>query len=469
MTVDEWQRALRRQFGVDQTFAWENVGEEPVFSLYRVSNPQSGGRYLVTIRGEEPGVSTCTCGDFATNGLGTCKHVEFVLARLRQKRGGKQALAEGHQPAYSEVFLRSGTEREVCFRPGTECPVELARLAGRYFDDEGKLSDEAFGRFETFLAKSARIDHELRVADDVIAHIAQVRDAQRRDEILREAFPRGAKSAALNKLVQAKLYDYQREGALFAARAGRSLIGDEMGLGKTIQAIAAAEIMARHFGVERVLIVCPTSLKHQWEREIERFAPRPTTVIGGLRPSANGSYADDAFFKIINYDTVHRDLDLIQRWSPDLVILDEAQRIKNWETRTARSVKRIESPYCIVLTGTPLENRLEELVSIVQFVDRHRLGPTFRFLHEHQVFDEETGRVIGYRSSTASAKRCGRSCSAAAKAKCSTNCPSGSSKTSSSTMTPQQWAHHDENQEIVAKIVHKWRRYHFLSEQDKRG
>ena len=64
-----------------------------------------------------------------------------------------------------------------------------------------------------------------------------------------------------------------------------------MGLGKTIQAIAAAEIMARHFGVERVLIVCPTSLKHQWEREIERFTDRERQVIGGLRPRREQQFA----------------------------------------------------------------------------------------------------------------------------------------------------------------------------------
>ena len=78
------------------------------------------------------------------------------------------------------------------------------------------------------------------------------------------------------------------------------------------------------------------------------------------------------------------------------MILDEAQRIKNWNTIAARALKRIDSPYAIVLTGTPLENRLEELISIVQFVDQHRLGPTWRLLHEHQVTDE-AGRVIGYR------------------------------------------------------------------------
>jgi SNF2 family DNA or RNA helicase len=74
---------------------------------------------------------------------------------------------------------------------------------------------------------------------------------------------------------------------------------------------------------------------------------------------------------------------------------DEAQRV-NWNTIAARALKRIESPYAIVLTGTPLENRLEELVSLVQLVDRHRLGPTWRLLHDHQMRDE-TGRVIGYR------------------------------------------------------------------------
>src|SRR4029077_18702371 len=106
------------------------------------------------------------------------------------------------------------------------------------------------------------------------------------------------------------LYDYQAEGALFAARSGRSLIGDEMGLGKTIQAIAAVEVMARHFGVERVLIVCPTSLKHQWEREIARFSGRSTQVINGLRPRRERHFAVDAFYKVMNYDSVHRDLDL---------------------------------------------------------------------------------------------------------------------------------------------------------------
>lgn len=82
--------------------------------------------------------------------------------------------------------------------------------------------------------------------------------------LLDDAYPDGADSEALKNLLNTPLYPYQCQCALFAARAGRALIGDDMGLGKTIQAIAATELLTRHFGVERLLVVCPVSLKHQW-------------------------------------------------------------------------------------------------------------------------------------------------------------------------------------------------------------
>ena len=307
-------------------------------------------------------------------------------------------MAEGFHPEYTEVFLQYGAERRVIFRAGTECPQELIDLADKYFNKEGVLLPGSFGKFQTFLSKASEIDHDLRCYDDVLNFVAEVRDEDKRKKHLDDVFPVGARSAHFKNLLRVPLYKYQREGALFAARAGRCLIGDEMGLGKTIQALAAAEIMAQEFGVEQVLIVCPTSLKHQWKREIEKFTRRTATVVEGLRPQRMECYHADSFYKIVNYDIVYRDLDFLAKLSPDLVILDEAQRIKNWETRTAQSVKQIDTPYAIVLTGTPLENRLEELVSIVQFVDRHRLGPTYRFLHEHQELDGETGRVIGYKN-----------------------------------------------------------------------
>jgi len=468
VSLEDWQVGLRRQYGREQDFLLENIGSEAVFSDFRVTNPASGRTYRVAIRGAEPGVNFCSCPDFRTNALGTCKHVEFTLARLARTRGGRAALHRGFRPRYSSVALRYGARREVCFRRGTACPPTLARLAARYFDGDGLLRSDAVATFHVFLSKAARFDHELRCYDDVLEFVAEVRDAERRCDVLARAFPRGVRSAAFERLVRASLYDYQREGALFAARAGRCVIADEMGLGKTLQALVTAEILARHLGVGRVLVVCPTSLKHQWEREIARFTERSAIVVGGSRAPRTDLFASASFYKIMSYDTVHRDLDLIASWSPELVVLDEAQRIKNWSTRTARSVKQIASPYALVLTGTPLENRLEELISIVQFVDQHRLGPTFRLLHEHQVRDPDTGRVVGYRA----LDRLGRTLAPILvrrrKAEVLDQLPGRLEKTLFIPMTPEQWRHHEENRELVARLVAKWRRQRFLAEVDQR-
>src|SRR6266542_862423 len=467
MSMESWQTALRRQFGREQRFSLKNTGTHPVFSEFEVTNPQTRNAYRVVIRGSEPGTNFCACPDFATNALGTCKHIEFTLGRLGRTRERRRVLARAFEPPFSEVYLHYGADRRVRFRPRAGAPAALLELSRRYCDGGGTLRAEAFAHFDTFLSAAARLDPDLRCYKDALGFVAQVRDTARRQETLRKAFPRGLRSAAFKDLVRLPLYDYQREAALFASRAGRCLIGDDMGLGKTIEAIAAVEIMARHFGVERVLVVCPTSLKHQWEREIARVVHRPSRVIGGFRRGREEGFRAESFYKITNYDTVHRDLDLIAAWSPDLVILDEAQRIKNWSTRTARSVKKIASPYAIVLTGTPLENRLEELMSIVQFVDQHRLGPTFRFLHDHQVLDD-FGKIVGYRNLDDIGTSLAPVLIRRRKEEVLRQLPERLEKRFFVPMTPQQMQYHDDNREIVGKLVAKWRRYRFLSETDQR-
>ena len=467
MSLEAWQIALRREFGRAQRFRLKNIGGDPVFSEFTVTNPQTGGSYRVAIRGRDPGDNYCACPDFVVNTLGTCKHIEFTLAALERTRGGWAALQAGFHPDYSEIYLRYGAKREVAFRPGRECPPAIRRLASRYFGPDGLLMPSAHDHFQSFL-KEARADgHELRCYEDALTFIAQVRDEAHRRETIHTLLPRGAASPAFEKLLKVPLYPYQRQGALFAATAGRCLLADDMGLGKTIQAIAAAEILARAAGVERVLVVCPTSLKHQWREEIGRFTDRSAEVVEGPHAARTACYTTDAFYKITNYDVVHRDLDCIRRWTPDLVILDEAQRIKNWKTRTARSVKLLPSEFAIVLTGTPLENRLEELHSILQFVDRFRLGPMFRFLAEHQITDE-SGRVVGYRHLARIAGTLKPVLLRRGKAEVLRELPERLDKMFFVPMTEAQARHHEENREIVARIVAKWRRFRFLSETDQR-
>ena len=469
LAVADWQAALRRQFGREQDFTLKNLGSEPVFSDFRVHNPASGSQYRVAIRGAAPGQNFCTCPDFATNDLGICKHIAFTLAKLEAKRGGKAALTRGFQAVYSEIWLDYAGAHAVRFRAGTGCPPALLAQAKSLFDVDANwmLPRDRLDELEHLLLAAQDAGHELRCYDDVWQFIAQIRDGERRHAALAKAYPKGAKDKALTKLLKTSLYPYQAEGALFAARAGRVLIGDEMGLGKTIQAIAAAELFARHFGVRRVLVVCPTSLKHQWKNEFKRFSERDAQVVHGLRAARQAQYHEETFCKITHYETLARDADLIDAWSPELVIADEAQRIKNWNTIAARALKRIASPYAMVLTGTPLENRLEELISIVQFVDQHRLGPTWRLLDEHQLRDE-AGRVIGYRALDRIGQTLAPVMLRRRKAEVLTQLPERVDNRIFVPLTPEQRVHHDENGATVTRIVARWRKTGYLSDADQR-
>ena len=209
------------------------------------------------------------------------------------------------------------------------------------------------------------------------------------------------------ELLNAELLPYQLDGIAFATGAGRAVLADDMGLGKTIQGIGVAELLARLADIRRVLVVCPASLKSQWRSEISRFCDRTSQVVLGSGEERVEQYESDTFFTICNYEQVLRDHATIERVPWDLIILDEGQRIKNWESKTSRLIKSLKSPFALVLSGTPLENRLEELYTVVTFIDDRRLGPAYRFLHRHRVVDErgqveglpQPGRTAGRRSS----------------------------------------------------------------------
>src|SRR6266446_6555557 len=224
----EWQRGLRRQFGREQTFGLENLTSEPFYSEFRVSNPVSKSSYRVAVRGLGPGGNFCSCPDYATSELGTCKHLEFTLARLERKRGARAAFARGYQPAFSELYLRNDGKRCVHFRAGTDCPPAVREAAAGLFDAEhnGMLPQERLGELEPFMTMVSKCGHELRAYDDAVDFVAGRRDADRRASMLTQLFPRDAADPKLRALLKVPLYPYQAEGALFAVRVGRALIAE---------------------------------------------------------------------------------------------------------------------------------------------------------------------------------------------------------------------------------------------------
>lgn len=389
----EEQIDIRRQRAKEGKFQIRNLGRNRVFSDYQVTNPASGGQYKVGIRGFEVGDNSCTCPDFKSNTLGTCKHIEAVLESLGEETPEqlKRRKAVVTRP---ELFLSYGEQLRVGLHLPPRHSDPLDELAERFFDNKGFWKNGA--SYDDLIVAVQSVPEQVTVFADAMEFMdreIERRAMERREgELLAEL-----EAGQFPQLLKAPLYDYQLRGAIFLACHGRSILGDDMGLGKTVQTMAAVELLALERGIERVLVVAPASVKYQWEGEIRKFTDRPVQVIEGGHEDRFGQYAQAAFYRLVNYEQVLRDRDALNAWNPDLIVLDEAQRIKNWESKISRAVKKLRSRYAIVLTGTPLENKLEELYSIVQFVDDRRLGPAFQFLHEHRRLDDQ-GRLIGYRN-----------------------------------------------------------------------
>ncbi len=267
--------------------------------------------------------------------------------------------------------------------------------------------------------------------------------------------------------LKTKLLHYQVRGAIFAACRGRVVLADDMGLGKTVQALAAAELLRRRRGIERVLVIAPASVKYQWKTEIEKFTDRSVQVIDGLLPRRRQLYAAPAFFNLSSYELILRDIKYIHEMRPDLIILDEAQRIRNWTTATARTIKQLKSRYAFVLTGTPLENKIEELYSVVEFVDGRRLGPAFLFLHEHRM-EDENGKLLGYGGLDLIHQKLEPILMRRTRKEVLTELPPRTDQIFRVPLTPQQAEPYWEQSDILGRLMKKWERQGWLSEIDLR-
>ncbi|MBI5878771.1 MAG: DEAD/DEAH box helicase [Chloroflexi bacterium] len=404
MSDIEVQIARRRQRALEEIKRVTNRGTHPLFSTFDVQSV-SGRDYAVTIRSLTERRNSCTCPDYQTNLIGTCKHIEGVLAHLRKRHARQLDELAAQKPHTTEVFLHYDEDIKVHVSLPLPRSAALRDLLKRYFDSAGQLQGQALQMLPALLdelnALPARMKPLLLVDQSVRAHLALLQDqaeVDRQKEWFLEQVAHGNRSLTV---LNSPLYPYQERGALHLAFGGRTLLADDMGLGKTVQAIAASALLQQLRDIRRVLIVTPASLKHQWAREIRRFSALPATVVQGGLALRRAQYGADSFFTIINYELVRRDLAELERLGPDLIILDEAQRIKNWRTKTADAVKRLRSRYAFVLTGTPLENRLDELYSIFQFINPRILGPLWHFndrFFELEERDDHSYKVLGYKN-----------------------------------------------------------------------
>ncbi len=344
-------------------------------------------RYEVTVHDPSARAGHCTCPDFTHNRLDTCKHLIRVLESI-ESDASLVAQAKKEKMPFVHVFWDSYNQKPRFYYKG-RMYAEIGESLAEFFDENGFYSKRDLGELYGFIDKASndkrvRIDPylEKRVQDTLF---------------LKEMFALKKNYRYDWSKVKAELYPYQKAGVEFCTFKTRAIIADEMGLGKTLQAIVTAIMKREVFGLSSVLVVCPASLKEQWRREIERFTDEKAVVVGGSRGDRRRQYErPKGCILITNYEAVLRDIIEIRRMRPGLVILDEAQRIKNFNTKTHQAVLSIPRAQSIVITGTPLENKLEDLYSIVQFADPELLSPFWIFSATYLRVTRGKKRIIGY-------------------------------------------------------------------------
>lgn len=459
MTVEEWQVALRQQSARDESFVIQAVDERVAPGEYSVKNPATRQTYKVVYRGEKSPWNYCSCLDFKTSQLGTCKHIEATKIWLA---GSTRHRVHRSTPAYTSVYLSYKEGRAVRIRIGADHEEAFRELARGYFDEAGYLLPNAYRSFPRFLEQARAISDTFRCYHDALDFVLEMREADTRSDIVE-----GLSDAALDSLLSVTLFPYQKEGVRFAVGKGRVLIADEMGLGKTIQAIATAEVFRANRLVEEVLVVCPTSLKYQWKREIERFAGAGVLVIEGNAVKRKQLYQQHASYKVVSYHAMSNDVKYLGKLETDMVIMDEVQRLKNWNTQIAIAARRIDARYAVALSGTPLENKLEELFSVMELVDQYCLGPYYKFRQEC-IVTNEIGKVLGYKNLNAVGELARERLIRRRKHDVELQLPARQDKNLFVPMTQQQMDVHEECAAIVARLIHKWNTHHFLSESDRR-
>jgi SNF2 family DNA or RNA helicase len=349
---------------------------------------ERGIKYQLTFRDIERKHGYCSCPDYRTNKLGTCKHLIFAFDKYLKEKDSEPS----NLPKYPfiEVFLNPFRDYKISWFYPDKIVGEVAELFYRYFGNKKYIEDE---EAENMLGFFNNLDKhkQILVRPEVYEKVEKISEQNTLNRI--------KKQEKLNfSLLRVNLLQFQKEGVEFATFKKGSVIADELGLGNMLQAVATAIMKKDIFGFTKTLIICPATFKEQWKHEIETTTGERAIIIEGQSKHRKADYSSgDGYFRILSYETLMRDKDIVTSLSVDFLILDEAQRIRNYASKTYSVIKSITRKHALVLTGTPIETELIDLYSIVLFVDPELLSPLWEFSYQHCYFDSQTrNTIVGY-------------------------------------------------------------------------
>lgn len=331
------------------------------------------------------------------------------------------------------AFVSIDLSNSLVVHDAYEQRTAIADLGG-YWDAQNKAWRIVF----TIANLEALLDAipDISTSEDLAVKVKEQMDKEAKLEKLRVMSKQDTQVCLRIPGMKLSLYNYQRLGVMYAAtnRVGL-LLADEMGLGKTLQAIGTAMFLKASDGAKKALIVTPASLKFNWPLEIEKFTDEKYVVIDGTPDERVAQWLrDDVFFYVVNFELLLEDLfggrkfrekkgesdedrqrrlDRHEKISTkakqrrgilttvrnrvwDVIAVDEAQALKHHGSTRTQNIRELKAKCRMALTGTPMDGRLEELHSLMQFVAPGLLMSKTRFFQRH-VETDFWGRVTGYK------------------------------------------------------------------------
>lgn len=354
---------------------------DPKKKTHAVVSDSSGAKESVLF--VQKYIKSCSCEDYFTNKCGTCVHlaaIERLLSETQPVEIKKQLKDHFENP---EEYVTYASEKNEFLSN-----IALKKLPGWITDyHQGKSSIEKM--LEGF---NKEVNKEIYSPSFVssLKYIAE-RKSKTFDPRIEGWILDG--TINLNPFPNITLFDYQRESVkrlLTSKRAGLIL---EMGLGKTLCAITAMHIIQTKVKQREIsaLVVCPSSLKKQWEREILRFTGNKSLVINtGKELEKWLKTRKSTGFTIVNYELVQRHVDKLKDLpSSDVLIYDEVQKIRNKDSKVAKAAKKIKSEYFFALSGTIVENSYDDFISIMEMINEAEVRPKWKFVSMYYEYDGE--------------------------------------------------------------------------------
>lgn len=364
MSIEEWQIALRRENAQEAQFIVEHLDDNRIWGDYLVSS--TSGRYRIAFRGVCSDRNFCSCLDFRTNGLGTCKHIEAVALFLQEHVPGYPWAGMTYSPSYTSVYVSYKGGRNIRMRIGSEYTEEFLRLYNRYFDKDGVLPFEHYELLEKIAEEGKAISSSFRLYEDVHDFASgQIMQANWRAE-LADSFPE--KRIPWNREYLSDEYSALEE-ALYSLCHGfyGVIVGGSHPIFTHLIARLAEEIY-QGVEVQKVgyIVVDNEADVLQWKTVLggySEFAELPIRILSSTQfiTLIGNEYSDASF-----------------------VYIDNASGLKNWQNPVSLAVKRLSIDHLYMRIDTLQSLTPVQLSSILQHINPFVIGPFYKFIHQYR-------------------------------------------------------------------------------------